>query len=385
MLRPPFGEPESGSPRVLLTDTTRWERSARIAVELSSAGCSVSAVCLARRHPFLETRVVDQVFPYSSLRPLESLAAAIRATDPKIIIPCDDRAVQHLHQLHRQARLTGADNIAGLIERSLGPPRSYPIVSVRFNLLDIARQEGLRVPATQAIHTLDDLSSWGAEHDLPWVLKADRTWGGGGVHIAPTVKHAQRFFKRIPRFFGTALAVKRLVVNRDPFWLLPSRRRWRPGVIVQSHIQGRPANCAVVCWEGRVLAGIAAEVVSSEKPTGPATAVRIVDNPEMMVCAESIARRLGLSGFFGLDFMIEEGTGASHLIEMNPRCTPLCHLRMGQGRDLIGALYAQLSGRAPQGAPSMTQKDRIEIHQSSPPSPLFARAARLLNTYFGLH
>jgi len=393
-----------------LTDTTRWGRSARMAIELSNAGCRVSAVCLARRHPLLKTRVVHEMFPYSPLRPLDSLTAAIEATGPQIVIPCDDRAVLHLHQLHAQARTSGAagDKMAAVIERSLGSPQSYPIVSVRFNLLEIAREEGLRVPETQSVRTLDDLCSWGAEHALPWVLKADRTWGGGGVEIARTPRRAEQFFKAIPRFFGKALAVKRLIVNRDPFWLFPSWGRRTPGVIVQSHVKGRPANCAVVCWEGKVLAGIAAEVVSSDEPTGPASVVRIVDNPEMMLCAERIARRLGLSGFFGLDFIIEEGSGASHLIEMNPRCTPLCHLRLGEGRDLIGALCGQLSGRPPDVTPCVTQNDTIayfpqawhansgvlqtsfrdvphgepdlikELLQSSPDGTLFARATKQL-------
>ena len=65
----------------------------------------------------------------------------------------------------------------------------------------------------------------------------------------------------------------------------------------------------------------------------------------MMISAERIARRLRLSGFFGLDFMIEEGTRAVYLIEMNPRCTPVCHLRLGRGRDMMAALWAQLLGK----------------------------------------
>ena len=418
--RPPgsqLGTSDSLSPKVLLTDTTRWGRSARIAIELSNAGCCVSAVCLPRRHPLLKTRAVHKVFPYSGFRPLDSLASAIEATSPHIIIPCDDRAVQHLHQLYKLARMSGAasDCMATLIERSLGLPESYPIVSVRYSLLEIAREEGLRIPETQPIHTLDDLRSWGAEHPLPWVLKADGTWGGGGVKIARTPREAERFLKRIPRFFGTALAVKRLIVNRDPFWLLPSWSGWMPGVIVQSHIAGRPANCAVACWEGKVLAGIAAEVVSSDEPTGPAAVIRIVDSPEMMMCAERIARRLGLSGFFGLDFMIEAGSGISHLIEMNPRCTPLCHLRLGKGHDMIGALYEQLSGRPAPVTPCVSQNDMIayfpeawhgnseileksfrdvprgepdlikELLYASPNSTLLARAAKQLGSYFGVH
>jgi hypothetical protein len=190
-------------------------------------------------------------------------------------------------------------------------------------------------------------------------LKADGTWGGGGVKIVFTPDEVRQSFAELARLFRLGYASKRLVVNRDSFWLRPWWNGSRHPVIVQSYIHGRPANCAVVCWKGRVLAGIGVEVVASDGPTGPASVVRVVDNAEMMFAAERIASRLGLSGFFGLDFMIEEGTGASYLIEMNPRTTPLCHLRLGQGRDMAGALWAQLSGQPFQEAPPVTQNEII--------------------------
>jgi hypothetical protein len=79
----------------------------------------------------------------------------------------------------------------------------------------------------------------------------------------------------------------------------------------------------------------------------------------MMSAAERMAQRLGLSGFFGLDFMIEDGTDAAYLIEINPRSTPLCHLRLGTGRDLIGALVSQLSGQPLEEQPPITDNDLI--------------------------
>jgi ATP-grasp domain len=347
--------------KVLLTDTNRWPTPARLAIGLSKAGCHVSGVCPTRGHPLLHTRVVQQTFPYSSLRPLESLVAAIEVAAPQLIIPCNDLAVQHLHELFRCARSRGTSgsNMVALIERSLGSPDSYPIVSSRYNLLRIAREEGVRVPDTKPINTLDDLKSWQAEQTLPWVLKADGTFGGRGVRIAYSRKQAEQFFLEMNRPHRTTRVIKRLIVNRDPFWLRPWWKRSRPAVIAQSHIQGRPANCAVVCWEGRVLAGIGVEVVSSDGLTGPANVVRIVANPAMLLSAERITRRLGLSGFIGFDFMIEGGSGATYLVEMNPRCTPLSHLQLGKGRDLVGALSAQLSGQRFREMPPVTDKDLI--------------------------
>ncbi len=353
--------PRNQSPKILLTDTNRWALAARLAIDLAKAGATVSAVCPVRGHPLLKTRAVNRTFGYSGVRPLESLLAAIDATDPEMIVPCDDRGVEHLHELHARAGSlgSGGSKVQALIERSLGPPASYPIVSSRYHLLRIAQEEGLRVPETHVVGSADDLKSRYAGSTLPWVLKADGTFGGRGVKVAHTLEQAKRFLSELHRLFGTGRVIKRLCVNRDPFWLLPWWNRFRPSVVLQAHIQGRPANCAVVCWQGKVLAGFGVEVVSADGLTGPASVVRVVENSEMMLCAERIARRLGLSGFFGLDFMIEDGTRDLYLIEMNPRSTPLCHLRLGPGRDMVGALYTQLSGCAGPVTPPVTQNEMI--------------------------
>jgi ATP-grasp domain len=355
------------APKVLLTDTSRWPGAARLALELSRVGCNVSAVCPIVGHPLLKVRGVRKTFSYSSLRPVDALIAAIEATDPQIVIPCDDRAVEHLHELHGFARrlAVSGPSIAALIERSLGSPESYPVVSARYDLLRLASEEGLRVPLTKMVNTLDDLRDWHAQGILPSVLKTDGTWGGNGVKIAQTPAEAEQFFLELTTPVKAPTAVKRLILNRDRFWLRPWWRRLRPGLIVQAYVAGRPANCGVVCWQGKVLAGICVEVVSVQRPKGPAAVVRVVDNPQMLRFAERIASRLGLSGFFGLDFMIEDGSDTAYLIEMNPRCTQLCHLRLGKRRDMIAALYAQLTGTALPETPAVTHNDLIAYFPES--------------------
>ena len=349
------------APKVLLTSTYRWPSSALLAISLSKAGCDVSAVCPTRGHPLLYARAVHEAFPYRSLRPLESLVQAIEASAPDVIVPSDDRAVQHLHELFActNGGIRTGSEVRTLIERSLGLPASYSIAASRNDLLSIARQEGLRTPDTKLVTSADDLKSWKEDHALPWVLKADGTFGGRGVKIANTPVQAERLLIELSEMFKATRAMKRTILNRDPFWIRPWWMNYRPSVIVQAYIQGRPANCAVVCWNGKVLAGIAVEVVNSEGPTGAANIVRVVENPDMMLAAEILARRLGLSGFFGLDFMIEDGTGETFLIEMNPRSTPLCHLQLGKGRDLAGALWAQLSGQPMRDIPPVTQNRMI--------------------------
>ena len=59
-----------------------------------------------------------------------------------------------------------------------------------------------------------------------------------------------------------------------------------------------------------------------------------------------LVRRLGLSGFCGFDFVLEERTGKPILIELNPRPTPSCHLAFNRITDMVGALFARMSGSA---------------------------------------
>lgn len=357
------GKTVSPAPKVLLAETSRLPCIALFAMDLAKAGCNVSFVCPSR-HPVLKTRAVSQTFPYSGLRPLKSLKAAIEATDPDIIIPCEDRAVGQLHELHAQAGRLGSSGreLVALIEKSLGPPESYPIVTNRYDLLRIAREEGLRVPDTERINSMADLETWHRQHAFPWVLKADGTNGGYGVRIVHTLRQAEQFVTELSRFYRLGRAIKRIGVNRDAFWLRPWWDGIKPSAIAQSYIDGRPANCAVVCWQGKVLAGLGVDVLMAAGTTGPAAVVRVADNPDMMLCAERIAARLNLSGFFGLDFMVENETGLTWLIEMNPRPTRVSRIQLGKKRDQIGAIYAQLSGQPFRDLPPVTENKMIAYY-----------------------
>jgi predicted ATP-grasp superfamily ATP-dependent carboligase len=330
---------------------------ARLAVAFAKAGVEVSVLC-PRHHPATKTRSVAQIFHFSSLNPVEAVRNAIEKSSPAVVIPCDDRSVRLLHETHGCCVSAGQEQIAALIARSLGDPASFGIVSSRYQLLNVARQEGVRVPENCLIETEGDLGRFGQQR-FPWVMKIDGTSGGRGVRFVHTLGEAQRFLRDSREVYSAARVFKRLVVNRDPFLVGSWWRKSKPTVSAQAYIQGRPANCAVLCAEGRILACISVEVISADGATGPASVVRLFEHPDMTYAAERLAKRLRLSGFFGLDFVIEEGTDAAYLVEMNPRCAPPCHLQLGKGRDLIEGLVAQLSGREARDLPPVTQNSLI--------------------------
>ena len=347
------------APKVLLADTTRWAGTARLALELSRVEIAVAAVC-PDRHPLLKAREHFTTYPYSARHPENSLVAAIAASQPNLILPCDERAAHHLRELHRWAKSRGHahHDLATLIETSLGNPASHPTVASRHAFLDVARQEGLLVPDTQTVESADDLAEWEKHRPFPWVMKADGTWGGGGVKVVHTMKQAVEAYSALRRMFNLRRVITKTCVARDLFWLRPWWAGVRPAITVQSYIDGSPANCGFLSWQGSVLACISVEAVNTLYDTGPASVVRIVESREMLRAAEKVAARLGLSGFAGLDFMIDK-SGAAHLIEINPRCTPLCHLRLGPGQDMIEALRAQLLMTAPRVVSAKTKSTVI--------------------------
>jgi hypothetical protein len=280
---------------------------------------------------------------------------------PDIIIPLCDRGVQHLHELHALTRHSKApeNSIASLIERSLGSPSSFAVVSSRYRLLEAAREEEVLVPEMIRVDDIGALDLWCSRNASPWVIKADGTWGGRGVRIAESRNEADHVFAELSMRPGIFEFLKRLILNRDRDWILSEWKHARRGIVAQTHIQGRPANCAVACWEGQVLAGIGVEVIEARGPKEPAMVVQVSENTDMIRSAEKIVRRLDLSGFVGFDFIIENGTGATYLIEMNPRCTPPVPIAMGKGRDLAVALCSRLTSDPVPDRTPVTEKDRI--------------------------
>jgi hypothetical protein len=302
-------------------------------------------------------------FEYRALQPLESLEFAIGAAKPDLIVPGDDTAVGHLHELYAKAVGDGPSGrfIKELIERSLGEPENFVNVRSRPKLLSLAREEGIPVPASMEIRNASDLETWGAKQAFPWVLKMDGNCGGLGVRMVSTMAQAKRARQVLAGHPSFIYMAKRLIVNRDPFPARPWLRRASPTVSVQAFIRGIPANISVAAWKGEVIGAFSVVVSETLMKNGPASVVQLVDNPTMRLAAERIARRLKITGFFGLDFMIEDGTKNAYLIELNPRVTQLCHLPLGPGRDLTNAIYEKLSGTLTEGVPLRLSGDRIVI------------------------
>lgn len=192
-------------------------------------------------------------------------------------------------------------------------------------------------------------------------MKADGSWSGFGVRVISHANEAKAAFVDMTRRASGRLALREMVLEGNNFAIRSWLRGERPAMSAQGYFDGWPANIGVACWQGEVLAATSAEAVSTLSATGPSTVARIIDNPEMRDAARRIVKALGLTGLVGFDFMIEAATRAAYRIEMNPRCTPICAVRLGPGRDLAEALVARLLHRTPRDRPAKTEKDILVL------------------------
>lgn len=310
----------SKSQTALIAASTWWAAPALLARRLTRLGFSVVAIC-PKGHPLHFTNAVAQVFSYPPIRPAGALARAISIYRPELIVPCDDRAAKHLHELAKAARPGTA--VANTLHQQLGDPRSHQLLQTRAGLMALAGTLGIAVPETMLCSKLADLN--GCNFDLPWVVKTSGSWGGMGVRFVSTREAARRAVDSLLRPLDATRAIKRLLVNRDPYWLLPWLERTVPEVIVQRFVDGTPANIAVACQNGKLLGSMAAKVLGSTGTAGPAQLVQIIDHLGMTQAAALLAQSLGLSGLHGFDFILDRA-GRAWLIELNPRATQLSHV-----------------------------------------------------------
>jgi len=340
---------EHKQPSVLLAATLWWPLAARLAMRFISYGCEVTAIC-PPGHLLRHVSGMGTIYRYRGLRSLASLESAIRAANPDIIIPCDDRVVWQLHDLYSKQ-----PDLRPLIEASFGPASEYGIVGQREQLLRTAQELGIRIPRTRQVQSEEEVSSWFSGELPPAVLKLDGSGGGEGVEIVHSEEEAIEVFRRMSHRPGIGTALKRLLVNHDPVSIWESHRQNEPVITIQQFIPGRPANAMLACWRGELLSMVSVEVIRSQGETRAALIVRVIENQEMELAARLLSRRLQLTGFYGLDFMLDPETNRTWLIEMNPRCTQLGHLPLTKDGDLASALCQKLIGRK-----CMTNEARIE-------------------------
>lgn len=333
--------------KVLIVATRRWFSAARLAMAFAASGCRVEIVCPSN-HPAMLTRRIAARYSFQALRPVRSLHSAISRSLPDLIVPTDDMSVSYLHQLYRQAFAIDEGTssfIQALLQRSLGNPDNFAILTSRTDFLAVAQSAGVSAMPTEKLPDERALHQWLAANPLPAVLKADGTSGGEGVKIVRTKKQAVKAWRTLHAPLDLMRAVKKFSVEGDPHHIVPWIMRHERTVSIQKYIYGHDSNIAVAAWKGELLGAVSIDVLRTWRPKGPAALIELAQDDQMLNAARILVRELNLSGLCGFDFVTEDATGKVHLIEINPRATPTCHLPHGVPRDLIPSLVSVLGNQ----------------------------------------
>jgi hypothetical protein len=325
------------SPSVLIVTTQTWLQVTRLAARLVSRGCRVSVICPEESPLAFMTEVSGQ-FRFRLINPLGSLRYAIAACAADYVLPTDDFSVGLLHEL------AGDPRMVPLIERSLGQPSFYPLVHSRLRMLSLAHDLGISVPRTEPIRDAKDLDQWVADDESPFLLKKDGTWGGQGVRLVRTAAEAQEAFQMLSQAEGLSVRAATWLRNGNGSAFARLRCLQSPELTAQEFIEGIPANSMYACHEGKVLGEVQARVAASRGKTGPSIVIQLMQDARIHQAGVKLVEALHVSGFFGLDFILDGETGEPFLIECNPRATQLGHLSVGGQTDLASILWAQWAG-----------------------------------------
>jgi predicted ATP-grasp superfamily ATP-dependent carboligase len=349
------------TPTILIATTSRWFTTARLAIAFAKLGCDVEAVCPVH-NALRKTKAVRRTHTYQALSPLESFLSAVHASKPDLVVPGDDLASKHLQELYvRENNSRAGQRICDLIECSIGPHDSFPVANARASFMDVASQEGIRVPRTAVLSDISDLETWISQLGLPLVLKSDGTSSGEGVKIVHTLSEAKRALRALQSPPQLIRVAKRALINRDLRWIRPAFERRRSVVSAQEFIAGRDATSLAACWKGEVLAALHFVVINKQYDRGPSSVLRLIENKEICDATKRLVRRLNLSGLHGFDFLLENDTERPYLIEMNPRATQVGHLALGPGRDLPAALSAAVMGKPIPETRTVTENPTIAL------------------------
>jgi glutathione synthase/RimK-type ligase-like ATP-grasp enzyme len=336
-------------PTILLVATaTQWLGTARMPRDLALAGWTVSLLApkasLAENSRYVGKigHLADQSTPHQWLH---AFAAMVKASDARLVMPCDDTAFRLMQQLvvappgNLQPVLQL--QLSALIKESLGDPAHYETSVDKTLLCQAAEALGVRVPPYIVVADLMEADDFVAAHGWPIVIKRRYSTAGDGVAICADGEALIREFARL---------AKGAQSDRPD----TGTRR----LLLQAFIPGRTHYYAATTWRGSVIGGYAVEKLEGH-PHGAASVVRYYASEELADFTAKLAAGFGATGIFGPEFIIHKHTGQAYLLEINRRVTPGTHrggfMDVGSGAALLAAM---------QGTPSATraQLDDGEEH-----------------------
>lgn len=327
---------------------------ARFPKTLHEAGFKVNLLCSPESF-ISKTRYVEHKRFLRKYKPsitlfhslARDLSAAIEEFEPSLVIPGDERSIYCLHKIVRSAEAGRLKFISGqtlaVIKHSLCDPQFYEATNNKNTTQAVAQSLGIRVPQQFVVSNSEEAILAARQLSYPLVLKKGIGEAGLGVKVCHTEAQLLDYLK-LPLFKSPSSykQVLRRVLGRESSWV-PNNE----ALALQQFVVGTPAIHCAAAFQGKVLESY---TVTKEgihpQPTGQATRIRFIEQPEIASAIASFISHVNYTGFADFDFLIETNTAQPYFLECNPRPSAIFHLGKMIGADLGRAMFAGLSNQS---------------------------------------
>jgi hypothetical protein len=320
--------------RVLVFGVEKWLGIARLPKLLRDAGFTVGV--LSAEGTFLgATRHRDELFTLRKVdgpTVLKALGEAVDGWGAGLIIPGDDSVLSMLQEIVAMDERGGPTGLSpaavAVVRRSLPSPRFFDATTRKLAFAELCAEARVPTPEWRSAITMADLLEFAEEFGYPVVVKTDLGVAGAGVYVCQDEDAlAKGGYATLSQFKSHGR-----VARVEP-------------VVVQRFIQGPIGHYTSVSWEGALVAGAAGITLRCHpEETGPSTVIQFVEAGQVEECVGVLASLTRFTGFASHDYIVEEGTGKTYLIECNPRPVAATSACIRVGVDLGAALYAKATG-----------------------------------------
>jgi predicted ATP-grasp superfamily ATP-dependent carboligase len=241
---------------------------------------------------------------------VDDVAAAMRRTGARVLLPGHEDALvvaRHRDRLPDGAVVPVGD--ADLLARVVN----------KWHAAEMAREAGVAVPATFKPATRDELVTRAGALAYPAVVKTQIGNSGKGVFVVRDAAECLARFDALVRDFSL------------------SPQNWP---VVQAFASGTGYGVCVLYNRGELRAAFAERYVRcKDGDFGTSVFRESVEAPHLVAEARRLMDGLGWHGVAHLDFIYDEATGDSALIEVNPRFWGALDLAVRAGVDFPWLLY----------------------------------------------